>query len=177
MAKLRWEIAWFLDDMKYLITSMGSRKEALVQSLNSGSSVRLKHLLKLYFYPEAEYERNGWMRSVWTATDHIDWGKMKLPSFQLIFEEMWQKPFEGAIRKRVIRFVEGIAEEIQDYKSPRLPLSEEVLENCCFYLERYHGWLANEFSKNYDVLFSQVSAEISRLLQEPGYLKLKPFLK
>ena len=176
MGKFRDRLDFFADDVSYFITSMGSRKEKFIDDITAGGPSRVKHLLKLYFYSEAGYKQGTWKKSVWSATFEVRAYK-KLPPFKFVFDEIWGKPYSTTIQKKLPGLVRNISDDISEYRPPRFPLSVEIINNCVFFLERYHAWLSKEFSEAGVVTRYQVSEEIDRLLQEPTYLSLVSILK
>ena len=157
---------WFMDEICQWILSMGSRKAAVLDQVRAGRTIRVEHLLKLYFYPEAEYERNGWVESVWKVLPEIEgYHKNKLPPFKLLMEELWGIPYSGSMRGRLPNVIKKFANNMTDYKPIKLPLSDDLSSHCVLFLERFHGWLANELSTVGSVSMEDVGDKISSMLR------------
>ena len=164
---------WFNDELSFWIVSMAGRKAAVLDQLRNGCSVRVEHLLKLYFYPEAEYEQRGWMESVWKVLSEVGTiGSGRFPTFKEIMFDIWDIPYGKVIRKKLPGILRGIIASMSDYRPVRLPLSEAVISNCCEYLEKFHMWLAEELSADGIISFADVQLKIAELLSEPECVAL-----
>jgi hypothetical protein len=151
---------------------MADSKSRLEKSLKSHNEVRIEHLLKLYFYPEAERERGGWERSVHSSLNKVPLLKNgRFPDFQFLHEQVWVVPFEGKLLREMDQRVLFMSRSIHAYMPPRFPLEPSVVGNCYGICEEYSAWLADTLSQIGFVTRREVGLKLVDFLKKSVYVK------
>jgi hypothetical protein len=154
------------------IYSMATAKSKLGKTLGSHNEVRIEHLLKLYFYPEAERDRDGWKRSVLSSLRSVPLLKNgKFPDEEFLYDEIWVKPFASKLEGELDRRVTFLTRIVHDYKAPSLPISPEIKQDFCRICEGYCSWLADWLSLSGRVSWLMVYQHLDRLLETSKYVK------
>lgn len=131
--------------------------------------VRLEHLYKLYFYPQAQYEHNNWMRSVWTScweTWAVDKKKKRFLEEADIFHEIWEVRMKPTVESRVTfaKNLLSVINSISKYSPPILPVDEDVIKDFCAFCELYHEWLAGDLHQKGNVTQRECADKLGYLL-------------
>jgi hypothetical protein len=151
---------------------MADSKSRLEKSIKARNEVRIEHLLKLYFYPEAEREREGWERSVYSSLNKVPLLKNgRRPDFQFLRNQLWTLPFEGKLRGEMDRRVFFISGLIQDYEPPEFPLADAVVDDCYGICREYSEWLADMLSLVGFLSLREVGLKVEDLLKKSIYVK------
>jgi hypothetical protein len=151
---------------------MATAKSKLEGVLKSHNEVRIEHLLKLYFYPEAQRERDGWKHSVLNSLRSVPLLKNgRYPDEEFLYDEIWVKPFAGRLEGELDRRVAFLSRLIHDYEAPELPLSDEVREDFCRVCEGYCVWLSERLSQSGSVFWMDAYWRIEDLLKTSRYVK------
>lgn len=154
------------------IYSMATAKSKLERTLESHNEVRIEHLLKLYFYPEAERDRDGWKRSVLNSLRSVPLLKNgKYPDEEFLYDEIWVKPFASRLEGELDRRVTFLTRVIHDYEAPSLPISPEIKKDFCRICERYSDWLAGWLSRSGRIFWVDVYHHLEDLLGTSKYVK------
>jgi hypothetical protein len=130
--------------------------------------VRIQHLIKLYFYPEAGYERNGWMRTVYNSVDYVPSlkGVSKRPlSMSFILNAIWGDDFADLLKDGL--FFCHVLDSVlmKDYLPPHFPLESEWVDDCYNFCRGYHEWLAGKLAGRRFVVWQDCVDKLNQMLE------------
>ena len=159
----------------FFIKSMSKDMPALRQKFESGNNVREDHFLKLYFYPQAENEKRGWMQSVYASCNrsYTLSNTKRLPPFKLILDLTWGEDFSDTLDDplEVAQAIKNIKHEVTEYPSLFEPFREEWGVDFYNKFKDYHIWLAGQLSKVKRLNREECFAKIEELLSKSVFLE------
>jgi len=157
------------------IFSMARNKEFVRQGLRSGNQVRLEHWMKLYFYPQAEYERSKWMTSVYSSCSYTyPWdGKHFLKPHDILYE-VWGGDFSDTLTLPMYFAAQlsGVVSQVPEYSPPadrNHPFQDEWRLDFNKRFQEYHEWLATLLGNRGAITTDECSEELDRLLNGNTY--------
>jgi hypothetical protein len=154
------------------VFSVATSKSKLERTLRSHNEVRIGHLLKLYFYPEAQLERVGWERSVYSSLHSVPvLRNNKYPDAAFLYGEIWEKPFAGKLEEQFDRRVAFLSRMLWAYSPPGIPLEQGVKGDCCRICEDYSRNLAESLSVLGSLSWGSVRRDLEILFKTSKYVK------
>jgi hypothetical protein len=154
------------------IYSMADSRSRLEKTIKSHNEVRMEHLLKLYFYPEDQRDRDGWKRSVYNSLHSVPLLKNnKYPDFQFLFDKIWVEPFAGSLQREMGSRVRFISKSMHRYNAPVFPLDPLIIENCYEICESYSRELAESLSVVGGRSWLSIYTEVELHMKKSIYVK------
>jgi hypothetical protein len=151
---------------------MADSKSRLEKSLKSHNEVRIEHLLKLYFYPEDQRDRDVWKHSVSNSLNKVPLLKNnRFPDFQFLYDKMWVEPFEGKLLGEMDQRVLLLSRRVHSFGAPKFPLGSAVVKDCYDICERYSSWLADKLSRVGNQSWIDIYEKVESLMADSVYVK------
>ena len=140
--------------MKRCILGMSMKRGDLGDWIDNHTFQVIVALAQLYLFPEGN--RIHWRKEVWEKFSRIYTLKRsnKLPSAQFILDNSWNK-YKGRI-DRILQYAE-------DKEDNYIPIKNATVDEFYQIAEDYFYWLADSFSRNQELLLSEVKEELDRL--------------
>lgn len=140
--------------MKRCILGMSMKRGDLGDWIDNHTFQVIVALAQLYLFPEGN--RIHWRKEVWEKFSRIYTLKRsnKLPSAQFILDNSWNK-YKGRIA-RILQYAEDKEDSYTPIKSATVSEFYQIAED-------YFYWLADSFSRNQELLLSEVKEELDRL--------------
>ena len=140
--------------MKRRIFGMSMKRGDLGDWIDNHTFQVIVALAQLYLFPGGN--RTHWRKEVWEKFSRIYTLKRsnKLPSAEFILSNSWDK-YKG----RLARILQYAADKEDEY----IPIKSAHLDEFYQVAQDYFYWLADSFSKNQELLLSEVKEELDRL--------------